>query len=100
MLSGAAFLRRLLDGIAFDLPVTRPGKTLCIGVNHAGRNDEYRDRSSAPQHPGVFARFASSFVGHGHPILRPPESPQLDYEGEIVIGRRGRRIAERDALGH
>lgn len=34
--------------------------------------------------------------------MRPPESPQLDYEGEIVIviGKAGRRIAEADALGH
>ncbi|HMN64676.1 MAG TPA: fumarylacetoacetate hydrolase family protein [Burkholderiaceae bacterium] len=101
-LAQAAPADHRLEEIAFDLPVTRPGKILCIGVNYAERNDEYRDGSSAPNYPSVFPRFASSFVGHGHPILRPPESPQLDYEGEIaiVIGRRGRRIAERDALGH
>ena len=36
------------------------------------------------------------------PLMRPPESPQLDYEGEIVIviGKAGRRIAEADALDH
>jgi hypothetical protein len=35
------------------------------------------------------------FVGHGRPLIRPPESEQLDYEGEIalVIGTGGRRIA-------
>ena len=35
-------------------------------------------------------------------MIRPPESPQLDYEGEIVIviGQAGRRIAESVALGH
>ncbi|HLS54671.1 MAG TPA: fumarylacetoacetate hydrolase family protein [Zeimonas sp.] len=91
-----------LDDVAFELPVTRPGRILCIGVNYAERNDEYRDGSDAPKYPSVFPRFASSFVAHGRPILRPPESRQLDYEGEIaiVIGRRGRRIAERDAHGH
>lgn len=35
-------------------------------------------------------------------MIRPPESPQLDYEGEvvIVIGKGGRRIAEADAFSH
>jgi 2-keto-4-pentenoate hydratase/2-oxohepta-3-ene-1,7-dioic acid hydratase in catechol pathway len=35
-------------------------------------------------------------------LIRPPESPQLDYEGEvtIVIGKGGRRIAETEALDH
>jgi 2-keto-4-pentenoate hydratase/2-oxohepta-3-ene-1,7-dioic acid hydratase in catechol pathway len=34
--------------------------------------------------------------------MRPPESLQLDYEGEIaiVIGTSGRRISEKDALSH
>ena len=36
------------------------------------------------------------------PLMRPPESEQLDYEGEIVlvIGRTGRRIARAAAFGH
>ncbi len=101
-LAQAAPADHRLDEIAFDLPVTRPGRILCIGVNYADRNAEYRDGSDTPRYPSVFPRFASSFVGHERPILRPPESPQLDYEGEIaiVVGRRGRRIAERDAPGH
>ncbi|RUX43011.1 fumarylacetoacetate hydrolase family protein, partial [Mesorhizobium sp. M7A.F.Ca.US.014.04.1.1] len=41
-------------------------------------------------------------VGHGAALVRAPESPQLDYEGEIVIviGKAGRRIAEANALSH
>ena len=40
--------------------------------------------------------------GIGQPIVRPRESEQLDYEGEIalVIGRAGRRIAPEQALDH
>lgn len=50
----------------------------------------------------LFPRFAPRSTGHDQPLIRPPESPQLDYEGEvtIVIGKGGRRIAERDALDH
>jgi 2-keto-4-pentenoate hydratase/2-oxohepta-3-ene-1,7-dioic acid hydratase in catechol pathway len=84
------------------LPVPDPHKIICVGVNYPDRNAEYRDGSSAPAHPSLFVRFPGSFVGHGQPILRPPESPQLDYEGEIavVIGRAGRRIPEARAYDH
>jgi 2-keto-4-pentenoate hydratase/2-oxohepta-3-ene-1,7-dioic acid hydratase in catechol pathway len=88
--------------VRHEVPIARPGKILCVGVNYADRNEEYRDGTAAPLFPSIFPRFPRSFVGHGWPILRPPESSQLDYEGEIaiVIGRGGRRIAERDALAH
>jgi 5-carboxymethyl-2-hydroxymuconate isomerase len=83
-------------------PVARPGKVICVGVNYAERNEEYRDGSERPRWPSLFMRTAGSLVAHGEPILRPPESVQLDYEGEIaiVIGRAGRRIARADAAAH
>jgi len=75
-------------------PIPNPQKIICIGVNYGERNAEYKDDSDAPRYPSVFMRTRESLVGHGAPILRPPESEQLDYEGEIVlvIGRAGRRI--------
>jgi 5-carboxymethyl-2-hydroxymuconate isomerase len=50
----------------------------------------------------LFYRAPNSLVGHDQPILRPKESNQLDYEGEIalVIGREGRRIPHARALDH
>ncbi len=91
-----------LDEIAFLPPIPAPEKIFCIGVNYRDRNAEYRDESAAPAYPSVFTRTPGSLVGHGVPILRPPESVQLDYEGEIaiVIGKPGRRIARRDARAH
>ncbi|WP_041376012.1 fumarylacetoacetate hydrolase family protein [Polymorphum gilvum] len=88
--------------VAYALPVPDPGKILCVGVNYPDRNAEYKDGQEAPPNPSLFVRFPSSFVGHDVPIVRPPESPQLDYEGEIVIviGKPGRRIPETDALSH
>ncbi len=96
------FRRFPLAEIAFERTVQRPGKIFCIGVNYGGRNAEYRDGSDDPGKPSVFVRFPSSLVGHEQPIVRPPESHQLDYEGEIVavIGQGGRRIPEADALHH
>lgn len=78
------------------------GKVLCVGVNYPERNAEYKDGSDVPKYPSLFVRFPSSLVGHGQPIIRPPESLQFDYEGEIVlvVGKRGRRIAEAEAADH
>ncbi|PWK76745.1 fumarylacetoacetate hydrolase family protein [Aminobacter sp. AP02] len=88
--------------IAYQIPIPAPEKLICVGVNFPDRNEEYKDGQAAPANPSLFIRFPRSFVGHGAAIVRPPESPQLDYEGEvvIVIGKGGRRIAERDALDH
>jgi len=91
-----------LDEIEFLPPIPAPGKIICIGVNYGNRNAEYRDDSEAPKYPSVFMRTRESLVGHAMPILDPPESDQLDYEGEIVIviGKPGRRIPRATALDH
>ena len=91
-----------LDDIEYLPPIPRPGKIICIGVNYGKRNEEYGDDSHASRYPSVFMRTPESLVGHEQPILRPPESVQLDYEGEIalVIGRPGRRIPASTAWEH
>ena len=90
------------EGITYGSPVPAPEKIICVGVNYPDRNEEYRDGQAAQANPSLFVRFARSFVGHDVPLNRPPESVQLDYEGEIVliVGKAGRRIAEKDALSH
>ncbi|OWV82136.1 2-hydroxyhepta-2,4-diene-1,7-dioate isomerase [Rhizobium sp. R634] len=90
------------DQITYEIPVPAPEKIICVGVNFPDRNEEYKDGQAAPSNPSLFIRFPRSFTGHDQPLIRPPESPQLDYEGEIVIviGKGGRRIAEADALSH
>ena len=91
-----------LDDIAFLPPIPDPDKTVCIGVNYANRDDEYVDRSAQAKYPNVFMRTPGSLTGHGQPVLRPPESEQFDYEGEIaiVIGKPGRRIPQDRAEDH
>jgi 5-carboxymethyl-2-hydroxymuconate isomerase len=93
----------------FDFPeieflptIPNPEKIVCIGVNYRDRNAEYADGSAAPKYPSVFMRARESLVGHRQPILDPPESNQLDYEGEIaiVIGREGRRVPSQRARDH
>jgi 2-keto-4-pentenoate hydratase/2-oxohepta-3-ene-1,7-dioic acid hydratase in catechol pathway len=91
-----------LDEITLLPPIASPEKIICIGVNYPDRNAEYKDGQDAPKYPSMFMRTPRSFVGHGTPLVRPRASPQLDYEGElvIVIGKTGRHIPEKSALDH
>jgi 2-keto-4-pentenoate hydratase/2-oxohepta-3-ene-1,7-dioic acid hydratase in catechol pathway len=91
-----------LQDAALLPPLVAPEKILCIGVNYANRNAEYKDGSEQPKYPSMFFRTPGSLVGHEQPIVRPKASPQLDYEGEIalVIARRGKHIPKQRALDH
>jgi 2-keto-4-pentenoate hydratase/2-oxohepta-3-ene-1,7-dioic acid hydratase in catechol pathway len=91
-----------LEDVQIRSPVGRGLRYFCIGVNYPDRNEEYKDGSERPRYPSVFMRSHASFAAHGEPIVRPRESQQLDYEGEIVIvmGHGGRRIPETAALAH
>lgn len=83
------------------LPVIpNPGQIFCVGLNYAEHVKE--TNREVTEQPVIFMRTPPSQVGHGQPMLRPPESRQFDYEGEIavIIGRGGRRIAEADAWHH
>lgn len=91
-----------IDEISFLPTIPNPEKIICIGVNYANRNEEYKDGTEPPKYPSVFMRTRESLTGHQQALMDPPESDQLDYEGEIVIvvGKEGRRIAEADAHKH
>ena len=91
-----------LKDIRYLPSLQRPNKIICVGVNYPNRNAEYKDGSSLPQNPSLFIRFPSTFTAHLNPLIRPPESDQLDYEGEIaiIIGTPGRRISIEAAFDH
>ncbi|WP_043832655.1 fumarylacetoacetate hydrolase family protein [Muricoccus aerilatus] len=89
-----------LESVELLPPLTNPGKIICVGLNYADHSAE--SGFAVPSYPTIFARFTSSLIGHGAPILRPVVSEQLDFEGEFVavIGRGGRHIAKDAALDH
>ena len=91
-----------LEEVRYLPTITNPEKIICIGVNYLDRNAEYKDDSELPKYPSVFMRTRESLVGHKEDILDPPESSQLDYEGEIVliVGKDGRRIPMEQAKKH
>jgi len=91
-----------LDEVRLLNPAGRFTRYFCIGVNYPERNEEYKDGSERPKYPSIFTRSHTSFADPDQPILRPRESEQLDYEGEIaiMIGQGGRRIPQEKALEH
>ena len=97
----------LLEGQQIDIdkvkvlpPLPRPNKIFCLGLNYAEHAAE--GGFEPPPYPTVFARFASSLIGHNEPIVCPTVSHMLDYEGEFVavVGKGGRNIEKADALDH
>ncbi len=95
-------ITHLEGSYSFEIPIPRPEKIICVGVNFPNRNAEYKDGQDAPPNMSLFIRFARSFVGHEQPLIRPKASDQLDYEGEIavIIGKGGRHIPQDQALEH
>ena len=77
-----------------------PGKILCVGLNYSGHVQE--SKREVPTYPVLFTKFASNLISATADIQLPPESHQVDYEGElaVVIGKRGRRITADRAIEH
>ena len=94
-----ASARRPLKGLKFALPVARPGKILCLGLNYLDHVKEGPNRDNIPKFPTIFMRCLTSMVPHEQPIIRPKVSEQLDYEAEmmLVVGKRAKHLTMANA---
>ena len=92
--------RRSLAGLKYALPVARPGKIICLGLNYLDHVKEGPQRDNVPKFPSIFFRVLTSMVPHLQPIARPRESIQLDYEAELVaiVGRRAKHLTPENAV--
>ncbi|MGY1899817.1 fumarylacetoacetate hydrolase family protein [Nocardia gipuzkoensis] len=89
-----------IDAVRLLPVVPNPSKVFCVGLNY--REHVTETKRELPTYPVLFPKFADSLIGAYDDIVLPPESTQVDYEGElaVIIGRPGRRIAEADAAEH
>jgi 2-keto-4-pentenoate hydratase/2-oxohepta-3-ene-1,7-dioic acid hydratase in catechol pathway len=94
-----ATARRPLAGLKYTLPVARPGKIICLGLNYLDHVKEGPQKDNIPKFQSIFFRMASSLVPHGQPLMRPKKSIQFDYEGELVviIGKRAKHLTLENA---
>ncbi len=89
-----ASARRPLAGLKFALPVARPGKIICLGLNYLDHVKEGPQKDNIPKFQSIFFRMLTSLTPHMQPLQRPKKSIQLDYEGELVviIGKRAKHL--------
>ena len=94
-----ASARRPLAGLTFGLPVARPGKIICLGLNYLDHVKEGPQRDNIPKYQSIFFRMLTSFTPHLTPLMRPKKSIQLDYEAEltVVIGKRVKHLTLENA---
>src|SRR4051812_13817974 len=94
-----ASARRPLKGLKFGLPVARPGKILCLGLNYLEHVKEGSQRDNIPKFPTIFMRCLTSMVAHESPIVRPRVSETLDYEAELmlIVGKPGKHLTMANA---
>lgn len=78
--------------------VTHPNKIICVGLNY--RKHAAETNMPVPQYPILFNKFNNTLTGHGHDVVLPDASNEVDYEAElvIVIGKRAKNVSKQDAL--
>src|SRR6266487_1644226 len=89
-----------IDRVSLLPPVLRPGKVICLGLNY--RDHAAEAGMAIPEYPVLFHKVAGSLIGHNQSIIIPRTSSKIDFEGEltIIIGRRGKYLAEDEALSY
>ena len=82
------------------LAPTQPSKIICIGRNYAEHAKEHN--VDVPKVPLLFMKPPSSINNPGEAIILPPQSQQVEHEGElvVVIGKRGRNVTVEVAQDH
>ena len=79
------------------LAPAEPGKIICVGRNYAEHAKELGN--DVPKVPLIFLKPPSSIINPGDAIVLPPQSQQVEHEGELVavIGKRGHGITAEQA---
>lgn len=82
------------------LAPSQPSKIICVGRNYAAHAREHN--AEVPELPLIFLKPPSAIINPGDAIILPPQSKQVEHEGElvVVIGKRGRNIISEDAKQH
>ena len=80
--------------------ITSPGSFFAIGLNYKEHAEE--TGAKTPDFPIVFNKSVHSIIGPNDDIIIPKNSNKLDHEVEIalVIGKKAKRVLEKDAQEH
>jgi 2-keto-4-pentenoate hydratase/2-oxohepta-3-ene-1,7-dioic acid hydratase in catechol pathway len=80
------------------LPIERPGKIICVGLNYRDHAEE--QGTALPEAPLLFAKWQNALIGPGEPIVITPIVTKCDFEAElgVVVGERVRGVSAGSAL--
>ena len=80
------------------VPIPRPGKIVCVGLNYRDHAEE--QGAELPEAPLLFAKFTTALIGPGDAIVIPPIVTKCDYEAElgVVLGRTVRQVSKENAM--
>jgi len=93
------------NSMRLGAPVPVPRSLIIAGANtksHIAEAGGVLGEAVAPREPMLLAKATSSLCGPRDDIVYPPETKKLDYEVElgVIIGRKARRINEKDVKDH
>ena len=90
----------LNKSIRLGVPLVRPSKIVCVGLNYAKHAAE--SGMDVPQEPVLFFKATSAIVGPFDNIIIPKSSTKTDWEVElaVVIGKTASYVSEKNAMNH
>ena len=88
------------DDVRLGVPLTRPSKIVCVGLNYAQHAAEAG--MDIPKEPVLFFKSTTALVGPNDDVIIPKNSEKSDWEVElaIVIGKKASYVEEADAFDH
>ncbi|MEQ4488258.1 MAG: fumarylacetoacetate hydrolase family protein [Dehalococcoides mccartyi] len=105
-LKGNPFGKVVFSGRVFDLsavkllPPSAPSKIVAIGLNYKAHAGEMAE--NLPRTPLIFFKNAGGIIGTEDNIIKPSQSGQVDYEGElaVIIKKKARNISPEAAFDY
>ncbi|MCG9793181.1 fumarylacetoacetate hydrolase family protein [Flavobacterium algicola] len=88
------------DDVRLGVPLTRPSKLVCVGLNYAQHAAEAG--MEIPKEPVLFFKSTTAITGPFDDVIIPKGSTKTDWEVElaIVIGKKASYVEEADAFDH
>ena len=77
--------------------IINPSKIIAIGLNYIDHAKELK--MNMPDYPLIFMKPSTSVIGNGDAIILPPQTKELNYEGElaVVIKEKARNVSQDEA---
>ncbi len=87
------------DDVIFLPVIDSPSKIICVGMNYQEKRNEFNETCDAPT---LFIRFPDTLSGHACPLIKPTNTNEFDYEGElaVVIGKPAMNVSAKNALSY